>query len=203
MGEGPIFNPIPQSPQSFLNSTYRHSWLSAPVSKLNIFVTKGNKETILFFSVLNNFTLSPSHCVHPKMKFANQPVLITGWRILPQVSTGSSLPLSDHHILWIWLLIGTLSHPQFTSNFLSSPQFFKDESSGRVVPAHQEEIHKIHTGQRLPTHSVLLCVPAQSAPLSCVSISSYKYSTLPGLKINLLVLKGKEHNDRRGVLRAC
>ena len=47
--------------------------------------------------------LSPSYCVHLKMKIASQPFLITGWRILPQVSMGPSILLFEHHIFWIWL----------------------------------------------------------------------------------------------------
>lgn len=125
-----ILDFLPQSP----------SWISL--------FQKGIKKQ-LFFSVLNNFPLSPSHCVHLEMLFANQPVLITGWEFCPRSAWGP-LPFiwSPHPLNLAFLLIGTLSHPQFTIISLVLHHFFKDESRASP-PGLNGRNTKFTIGQRL------------------------------------------------------
>lgn len=156
---------------SVLPNLSHHAHLSALVFKLNIFATKGNKETIFFFSVLNNSMLSPSYWVHLKMNTTSQPCLITGW-ILPRGQHGAfaSFVRTSHLLDFAFLLIGTWFHPRSFTNSPVLPNSSKMKADSAFLQGRQDEIH---TGWRIWTHWGLPC--PQSAHLSWVSISSYKY----------------------------
>lgn len=136
----------------------------------NSATTKRNKETIIV-SACNNSILFPSYCVHLNIEIAIHPFIVTGWRIRPQVSMELFFCLKTTTSWFVLFLIGTLFHSKAFSN---SPL----HSSAKIISSQQglsARQDKMHAGQRIGTHLVPLRALAQSAHLSWVSISSYKY----------------------------
>lgn len=68
------------------------AYLSALALQSKNRARKSNKGTIIF-STFNNLLLSPSYHVHVKIESASHLFVITGSRILPQVSMGLGLSI--------------------------------------------------------------------------------------------------------------